>query len=181
MLYVIMPTDLSPILGLTLMEPLDYLLAGVGPAIIAGVILYTNRRQLSRQTKVDSARLVLDIDNQMRTPEFREVLNQVQSGWAKEFEDEEYKVHLLRYLTIIHTICIFHRDDVLTETAMTDNYDYTIETFDNNDYIHDIFQHAEGVGFDLIRKRLVKIRRKRKRVPIPHVKHTPSSVAGQLP
>lgn len=140
------------------------------------------RRQstnMERQKNLDSARLVLSLDSQMRTGEFREVLNQVQHGWDKEFDMYEYQIHLIRYLNFITVICSFYEDGVLTEKHMVRHYDNTLMAFDDNNWVHEHIKNTEENV--LIRRRLEEIRKHVKRTPTLRRPYPPSPSSEPLP
>ncbi len=77
-----MVTDISPILELILLEHLDWaiILGAVAPTVVAAVIGGTFIYQRMKQGKLDSARLVLEIDREFRADEFRSIHEKVVVG-----------------------------------------------------------------------------------------------------
>lgn len=196
-------TEISTFLMLMLLEHVDILTvsAALAPAGVALVIWLTQsrlhkvqirqqelqfkeqKRQISideQQTKLNSASLVLELDKQLRSDEFREVLNQVQHGWDKEFEEEQYYLHLIRYINYISMICGFYKDGVITETHMHMYYNNTLTAFDNNDWVHNNVIEKQDECW-LIREYLKKIRGEYTREPTPRRPYHPSSSSGQAP
>lgn len=189
-----MVTNISPIFGLTLLEHADIwtIAAALAPAGVAGVIWWTQSRlhkvqvdqqklqykEQKRQADIDerqaihnSALLVLELEKQMRTKEFRDVLDQIQWGWGKQFENDKYFIPLIRYINYISLICSFHRDGLITEEHIGRHYDQTIIEFDDNDWVHEYLK--KGKEFRFIRDRLSVIRKKHPRQP--RARRRPSS------
>lgn len=129
------------------------MLAALASASVALVIWHTQKRarviqlkQLEhqvgleeRQKDLDSARLVIEIDKQFRTDEFRDVLRHMQDDkWGEEkYSDEENRLHLDRFINYVSAICSFHVDGVLTEVHMRRHYDGTLIELSKNRWVNE--------------------------------------------
>ena len=153
------------------------MLAAAASASVALVIVITQRKahniqlkQLKhqvglaeRQENLDSARLVIEIDKQFRTDEFRDVLRHMQDDkWGeKEYSDDENRRHLDRFINYVSAICSFHVDGVLTETHMRRHFDGELIELDKNPWVSAYVQeHAE---WRLIHARLKDIKTRQKK------------------
>lgn len=134
-----------------------------GSIMVALVIWLTHSRmhqryleQQKRQAKLDSARLVVEIDKQYRTDEFRTVLENVHAGWHDEFEEWENHKHLIRFLNYTSMVCAFHEDNILTDKHMMWFYDETLIALDSNNWIHEHIKKTDACV--ALRRRLKKIK-----------------------
>ena len=174
---------ISPLFDLALLELFELLtiLAAIGPTGAAITIWATHWREQKRQASVDSARLIFDIDNQLRSCEFREVLNQVQHGWGEQFNKDKYRIHVIRYINILNTVCIMQKNGAITKEYMEIVYDLSLIAFDNNDWVHSYLEQMPDYSFMV--NRINKIRKKtgKERQSIPLTDYTPSECAGKYP
>ena len=176
-------TMISPLLGLLALELFEFLAicAALGPSSVAGVILWTQHRlyqihlkQQKQQAKLDSARLVIEIDKQYRTDEFRDVFDNVQAGWHDEFDIWENRKHLLRFLYYTNVVCSLHESGVLTKEHMGWFYDGTVIMLDNNDWVHEYMKKNTYTCVFIVR-RLADIRKYVPRKPTPRRPLDPST------
>lgn len=128
-----MATNINPILRLTLLVHLDWaiILGAVAPTAVAAVIGGTFIYQQKKQGKLDSARMVLEIDKEFRTDEFRKVHELIVSGKVDVTKDP-HRVWLDRYLGYITLVYKFHKDGVIDEEHIKDFYDGYIPILYNN-------------------------------------------------
>lgn len=119
---------ISPILGMTLVEMVEVwtMIAALAPAGVAGVIWWTQHRihqthlrQQEKQAKIDSARLILSLRDELRTEGMRKIALKVFKGTVDltSWDDE---VWLTRYLNHMSLICKFYMDGLITEQHMDD-------------------------------------------------------------
>lgn len=79
------------------------ILAGIGPVLVAGIIglqayqFWKQGRERQRQTELDSARLVLDLDKEYRTEGFRKIRDKLYNRTI-DLDDEEDRIWFLRYV-----------------------------------------------------------------------------------
>ena len=154
-----MVTDISPILGLILLEHLDWaiILGAVAPTAVAVVIAVTFIIQRMKQNKLDSARMVLEIDKEFRTEGFRNIHELVVAGEV-DVTKEPHRVWLDRYLGYITLVYKFHEDKVIHKDHIVDFYDGYLPIFDGNKYVREYIKKHD-VEFLYLRKRLQRIRK----------------------
>lgn len=104
-----MVTEISPIFGLSLLGIMDILMiiAGFGSFGVALVIWHTHKRQ----KKIDSARLLIDLRNQLKVEPFVEVLNKIHDGKSSECDQKS----LQRYLGHMEMVAGFYKDRLLNK------------------------------------------------------------------
>lgn len=114
------------------------------------------------QKDLDSARLVIEIDKQFRTDEFRDVLRHVQDDkWSREeYSNEENRLHLDRFINYVSAICSFHDDGALTEVHMRRHYDGTLIELDKNPWVSEYMDGRKE--WWLIHARLKEIKARQK-------------------
>lgn len=133
-------TEISPVFGLALMVLLEqiwftiWVVGAIAPAIVAVVIGGTFVWQRSKQNKIESARLGMELLAVLRGDDFRDCHVRIRDG--KSFaESEEWKTWRIRYLGHFDTICGFHYNDkILTKTHMNELFDAMIQ---------DLWEHDE--------------------------------------
>lgn len=87
-----MLTDISPIVGLTLIElvELDTLILLGGSAAIAAIIGVANWKLLNQRKKVDSAKRIWELGSSWRNnPEFQEFLEKLMNPKVTKYTEEE--------------------------------------------------------------------------------------------
>lgn len=166
-----MEAQISPTFGLMLLETAEALTlvsmgvsmaAVVATAIVAVVIRSSNAKihdtqtkqyaayltEQKRQTeiaehqrKLDSAKLVVELDKQYMTKEFREVLRHMQEDeWGEdEYGDEngDPRRHLDRFINFTSKVCSFHADKVLTDNHMIWHFDGYLIDFNENKWVRE--------------------------------------------
>lgn len=154
-----MATDINPILGLTLLEHLDWaiILGAVAPTAVAVVIGGTFIYQRMKQDKLDSARMVLEIDKEFRTDGFRKIHEKVVAGKV-DVTKEPYRVWLDRYLGYITLVYKFHKDKVIHKDHIVDFYDGYLPIFNDNQYVREYIE-KHNVEFLYLYERLQRIRK----------------------
>ena len=87
------------------------MIAGFGGFGVAVVIAITHWRQQNKQTKIESARLVIDLRNQLKADPFVEVLNNIHDGKSSECDNKS----LQRYLGHMEMVAGFCEDGLLNK------------------------------------------------------------------
>lgn len=139
-----MEAQISPILGMTLLEHLDiYIIIGaLGSVIIGGVIGGTYLHQRHVQKKLDSARLVLELLIPLRTDEFRQCQVRLRKG--DSFAVDEWKTWRIRYLGHLDLICGLHYyDKILTKRHMDEQFAALIKDVWDHEETRQYIQHKE--------------------------------------
>lgn len=143
-------------------------LAGVGSFAVAAILALTYRHHLNiytkqvesdaKQTTLDSAHLVLELEKQLRTEEFREVLSsiRIRNALFSPFTDSAQFIGLQRFLNYITMICGFHQDGLLSDVHMTRHYDPLLVDLDGNGWIHEYLNENKD-KFSHLWKRLQAI------------------------
>lgn len=102
--------------------PWDTLIPSVlSGVIVGGVIAYVNWRQLDRQTKIDSARLILSLDK-LTLRSFQKLFWEKSNAQFPADVDDIHDVYLGR----MDMICMFHEDGLIDDLHMEQQYDLVI-------------------------------------------------------
>lgn len=155
-----MEAQISPMLGLTLLEHADVwtITALVVSAIAAGasagvaiVIWKTQGRQLDHQTKLaehqkklDSARLVMELDHGLRSDDFRDTAVQIRDSDIDPTKPDD-ELLLLRYINYVTPICKMHYDGLISKPDMESSYDGVIVMLVMNERIRKYIQENKDV------------------------------------
>ena len=104
-----MITEISPIFGLMFMGIMEVLMmiAGFGSFSVAFVIWRTHRGQ----KKIESARLLIDLRNQLKDEPFATTLNKLHDGKSSECDDKD----LHRLLNHLEMVAGFSIDGLINE------------------------------------------------------------------
>ncbi len=154
------------------MELIEYVmpLAGVGSFAVAAILALTYRHHLNiytkqvesdaKQTTLDSAHLVLELEKQLRSEEFREVLSRIRirKTLFAPFTGSAQRIKLRRFLNYITMICGFHHDGLLSDVHMARHYDPLLIDLDDNDWIHGYLNENKN-KFPHLWKRLQVVRK----------------------
>ena len=125
---------------MTLLEHPDIyaLISAFGPVIIGGVIGVTFVWQRHKQSKLDSARLTLELLAKLRTKEFRKCQDRVIFQESLE-GSEELLAMRIRYLDHFNTICgLYYHDNVLKKHHVSENF---------GAMLHRISKHQETIKY----------------------------------
>ena len=95
--------------------------AVLSSVILGTVILYVNLRQLKRQAKIDSARLLLSLDK-LTLRSFQKLYWERTRAQFQADVDAIYDVYLGR----MDMICMFHEDGLIDDLHMEQQYDPVI-------------------------------------------------------
>ena len=90
-----------------------------GPLIVSGVIALTYYLQRRAQRKLDSAHLILKLDEQLVSKDFRDLTDALDNSKY----DDSMKNMLVRYLGHVDMICMFHYNGLIDEYHMGEQYD----------------------------------------------------------
>ena len=85
------------------------MVAGFGSIFVAAVIAYTHWRQQNKQTKIESARLLLELREQLKQPDFVKVTDNIYAGKASKSDP----VVLEKYLNHLDIMASFKDDGLL--------------------------------------------------------------------
>ena len=124
------------------MEQMDILTMAplFGSIAIALVIWHTNKKQLDRQAKIDSARLSMDMIEAIRDEYFRRFTSQLY-GDGGPYEDEEL---MERFLNHVDKICGYHEEGIITSRHMEENHLNLVRRLKNDGYVVAFMdQHAD--------------------------------------
>ena len=111
---------------------------------MAAAILITSAYQQWKQSKIDSTRIVLELDKELRTEEFRQIHELVLDGKIDLTKDPSYDYKLDRYLNYATIICKIRKDGVITEDHMHTYYDSLLEVFASNEYVRKHIRENKG-------------------------------------
>ena len=149
----LMVTDISPILGLNVLEVLEMIAIGTSIAlpVAIGISIWVNfkmaRRQESRyndqiekQAKIDSARLLIELREQMKR-DFKGVTDKLYDGKSSECDD----VELERYLNHLDMIATYHEDGMLEYKHIKEVLGGLFRRVETDGYMQD-FMHEKSEG-----------------------------------
>ncbi len=106
----------------------------VASTIVAVAIVGTFSYQRWKQSKIDSARLVLDIDKEFRTKGFRRIHSLVIENEV-DVTKEPHRVWLDRYLNHLTFVYGLYKDGVITKDHVERSYDGYLPIFHKNQYV----------------------------------------------
>lgn len=123
-----------------------------GTAAIIGVIfssynVWRTETQVSKQTKVNSAQLSLELIKRVREKDFADVVDQIFDGKSDTCD----KITLERFLNHFDMIAKFHEDDLLDVEHITQIYGGLLRKIKTDTHIHSIITKDEALFQPLIR------------------------------
>ena len=152
------------------------IVAGFGSLIVAAILTAsyaqqskTYRLQLEaeekqneidrRQEMLDSARLVMDLDEYFKTDTAGKLIEAVMGRkLGDELLSEEYFLKFHECISHLSLICKFYQDGLITPIHMRNFFYSTLMAFDDNDWVHDYLDKHRGkylflyIGLQEIRK-----------------------------
>ena len=130
-------TEISPILGLTLLELAEYLtiLAGSGSVFIGCAIIWVHCRQHNLQIKANSADLVTRIRedwSMSRNPEFGKFLQKLTNGTVTANDPM-----IPPFIRVLEKVAIFVEEDTITENHAKEFFGANLKHIIDNKPVHD--------------------------------------------
>lgn len=157
-----MTTDISPIFGLTLLEQIEW--AVIATFVVAvvigttqGIQLYQQRQNQKHQAKIDSARLVWEMDKDFKTKELRDIHELVLAGDV-DVTKGQHLAWLNRYLNVMLIAYKFYREGLISKTHIDYFYDGYLKILYGNDYVRPYIEKHEV--FTYFGKRLQHLKKK---------------------